>query len=70
MTHNVLLPKIENLPPELLEDVSKYIDYLLFINSKNKKLDVITNGFGIAKNKISISENFNEPIEEIFEVFK
>lgn len=72
MTKATILPKIEKLTPNMLEDVNKYIDYLLFINSDQiyKQLNNKRNGFGIAKGKIQINENFNEPINDIFEVLK
>ncbi|GEM_PF-6207036 len=74
MTKAAIMPKIEKLTPDMLEDVSKYIDYLLYINSENANNHIKTqnkrNGFGIVKGKIEIADNFNEPIDEIFEVFK
>lgn len=72
MTKNAILPKIDKLTPEMLEEVNKFLDYILFINSNNntEKLKKKRNGFGIAKGKITITDDFNEPIDDLFEVFK
>lgn len=72
MTKTALLPKIDKLTPEMLEDVSKFIDYLLFINANNSTTasNSKPNGFGIVKGKIEITDDFDEPIDEIFEVLK
>lgn len=72
MTKNTILPKIDKLTPEMLEEVNKFLDYILFINSNNntEKLEKKRNGFGIAKGKITITDDFNEPIDDLFEVLK
>jgi hypothetical protein len=72
MTKNAILPKIDKLTPEMLEEVNKFLDYILFINSNNniENIERKRNGFGIAKGKISISDDFNEPIVDLFEVLK
>ena len=51
MTKNAILPKIDKLTPEMLEEVNKFLDYILFINSNNntEKLKKKRNGFGYCK---------------------
>ncbi|MFH1050527.1 MAG: DUF2281 domain-containing protein [bacterium] len=69
MEQSVLLHKIENLPDNLKQELSEFINYLLFKqinladNNKNEK----RNGFGCLKGKISIKDDFNAPIEEFRE---
>lgn len=72
MTNNAILPKIDKLTPEMLEEVNKFLVYILFINSNNntEKLKKKRNALGIAKGKITIIDDFNEPIDDLFEVFK
>ena len=72
MTKNAILPKIDKLTPEMLEEVNKFLDYILFVNSNNniERLEKKRSGFGIAKGKIIISDDFNDPIDDMFEVLK
>jgi hypothetical protein len=69
MEQVILLHQIEQLPDSLKNEVSDFIDFLLSKNeltpgkSKNGK----RNGFGCLKGKISISDDFNAPIDDFKE---
>jgi len=66
MNQAVLSSRIENLPEEFKADVLDFIDFLYFKKGKtngdsdnNKR-----NGFGCLKGKISLREDFDEPLED------
>jgi hypothetical protein len=68
MTSLSLYTKIETLPPALKEEAKDFIEYLLEKTKKkkkesepNKKSEKI---FGSLKGKISLSEDFDEPLDD------
>jgi len=68
MTSFSLYTKIEALPPALKEEAKDFIDYLLEKTKKKNKNSESRNqskkAFGSLKGKISISDDFDEPLED------
>jgi len=65
MTHLQLYQQINMLPENLKMEVAQFIDFLLYkqkVQEKPKKRQ-----FGFAKGKISLSPDFNEPLEDFKE---
>ena len=53
--------KIQNLPPDLQNEVIDFIDYLInkkMANQKGKR------PFGLCRGQIKIADDFNEPIDD------
>ena len=61
MSELTLHTKLESLPPNLKKEVSDFVDFLL---SKSKTSTKKPAKFGSAKNKIKMSADFNEPLED------
>jgi len=57
--------KVEILPPNLRREALLFIDFLIERSGNNKQK--IQRKFGSAKGKIHISEDFDEPLVDIFE---
>lgn len=68
MTSLSLYTKIETLPPALKEEAKDFIEYLLEKTKKKNKNSEFQNqskkAFGSLKGKISLSEDFDEPLED------
>lgn len=68
MTSLSLYTKIETLPPALKEEAKDFIEYLLEKTKKKNKNSENQNQskktFGSLKGKISLSEDFDEPLED------
>ena len=56
--------KVEALPPNLREEVLLFIDFLFEKSGRNRQKT--QRKFGSAKGKIHISEDFDEPLDNIF----
>lgn len=66
MTSLSLYTKIETLPPALKEEAKDFVEYLLEKTKRkksesNKKSE---KSFGSLKGKISLSEDFDAPLED------
>ena len=68
MTSLSLYTKIETLPPALKEEAKDFIEYLLEKTKKKKKetesKKKSEKTFGSLKGKISLSEDFDEPLDD------
>jgi len=66
MTSLSLYTKIETLPPALKEEAKDFIEYLLEKTKKKKKEaeSKSKKTFGSLKGKISLSEDFDEPLDD------
>lgn len=66
MTSLSLYTKIETLPPALKEEAKDFIEYLLEKTKKKKKVaePKSKKTFGSLKGKISLSEDFDEPLDD------
>lgn len=64
MSNLTLYTKLETLPPELKNEVSDFIDFLIEKTKKNKKT---APQFGSAKGKIHMSEDFDKPLDDFKE---
>lgn len=65
MTHLPLYHQINLLPEALRVEVSHFIEFLL--SKQTNKQMLPKRQFGFAKNKIKISDSFDEPLEEFNE---
>ena len=52
------------LPPALKEEAKDFIEYLLAKTKKNSKESEPEKTFGSLKGKISLSEDFDEPLDD------
>ena len=59
-----LQTKIENLPPDLQNEVELFLEKLLKKNKHKNKLKPL---FGSAKGEIKLSSNFDEPLQDFKE---
>ena len=59
-----LQTKIENLPPDLQNEVELFLEKLLKKNKHKKKLKPL---FGSAKGEIKLSSDFDEPLQDFKE---
>lgn len=69
MNQELVLKEYNKLPEILQKEVSDFISFLLYkhnISLENEKSKT-RDGFGILKGKISISDDFDEPLEEFAE---
>jgi hypothetical protein len=57
--------KVEILPPNLRKEALSFIDFLIEKSIRNNQ--ETQRKFGSAKGKIHMSENFDEPLTDIFE---
>jgi hypothetical protein len=57
--------KVEALPPNLREEVLLFIDFLFEKSGRNRQKT--QRKFGSAKGKIRMSEDFDEPLTDLFE---
>lgn len=68
MTSLSLYTKIETLPPALKEEAKDFIEYLLEKTKKKKKESEPNKKpeklFGSLKGKISLSKDFDEPLDD------
>lgn len=68
MTSLSLYTKIETLPPALKEEAKDFVEYLLEKTKKKKKESESNKKsektFGSLKGKISLSEDFDEPLDD------
>lgn len=68
MTSLSLYTKIETLPPALKEEAKDFVEYLLEKTKKKKKESEpdkkSEKTFGSLKGKISLSEDFDEPLDD------
>lgn len=62
MTSLNLYTKFETLPKNLKQEVSDFIDFLMEKSSKKKKK--VIPQFGSAKGKITLSPDFDEPLDD------
>lgn len=64
MKNEQIIDKYMKLPQELQNEVLDFIDFLINKNNLSIKDDNRTSrgGFGILKGKISISDDFEEPL--------
>jgi hypothetical protein len=66
MVNEQIIDKFNKLPKELQNEALDFIDFLL--SKHNQSLEDIDNksrnGFGILKGKISITDDFDEPLED------
>lgn len=62
MTNTSLKIEINSLPKSLRDEVANFVEFLKTksVNTKNLK----TREFGYAKGKITLSEDFDEPLDE------
>ena len=69
MTQAILQAKFENLPDNYKTDVLDFINFLNYkINQKNNsEIPNLRDGFGCLKGKISMSDDFDEPLEDFRE---
>ena len=65
MFNDTLIEKVNLLPDCLKSDVSLFVDFLLF--KSNKELTKLPRKPGFLKGKISITDDFDEPLEEFRE---
>jgi len=65
MEHTKLLTKLNHLPIEMQSEVNDFIDFL--ISRKKKKISKKKPTFGSAKGQITISTDFDEPLEDFTE---
>ena len=56
--------KVEALPPIFRKEASLFIDFLIERSGKNKS--VAQRIFGSAKGKIHMSDDFDEPLTDVF----
>lgn len=59
-----LQTKIENLPPDLQKEVEVFLENLLKRKKGKKNLKPV---FGSAKGEITLSQDFDEPLEDFKE---
>ena len=59
--------KVEALPSNLRGEAILFIDFLIEKSGKNTQR--IQRKFGSAKGKIHISEDFDEPLEDLFKEY-
>jgi len=62
MTNTTLHLEINSLPKELRSEVADFIAFLKKKNKTNAKLK--SRQFGFAKGKISLSPDFDEPLDD------
>ena len=69
MSYASVIDKIKMLPDDSLNDVEKYIEYLLFKlkNNSNNKQNKVT--LGIAKGQFHIPDNIDTVNDEIAKMF-
>ena len=72
MTTDVaLFAKIHTLPPELKADVLKYVDFLLFVQTKENEKPTIegikTPKAGFGRVQYVMSDDFDAPLEDFAE---
>ncbi len=67
MIKPVILEKLEELPESLQTEVLHYIEFLIEKQAKNSTQEKLTkqDGLGIWKGKIWISDDFDEPLEDL-----
>lgn len=67
MIQPVILEKLAELPESLQTEVLHYIEFLIEKQAKNSTQETPTKrgGLGIWKDKIRISDDFDEPIEDL-----
>jgi len=67
MIQPVILEKLEELPESLQTEVLHYIEFLLEKQAKNSTQEKPTKrgGLGIWKDKIWMSDDFDEPLEDL-----
>ncbi len=65
MTSLSLYKKIENLPPALKKEAEDFIEFLLDkTKKKEKNPQKLKKTFGSLKGKVSLSEDFDAPLED------
>jgi len=62
-TSLTIYAKIEALPPSLKEQALNYVEFLSQKVKKNKK-QIIVPEFGCMKGKITMSDDFDAPLDE------
>jgi hypothetical protein len=69
MEQVLLYEKIEELPDNMKQEVYDFIEFLKFkkSNIESTTLSSKRNGFGCLKDKITISDDFDAPLEEFKE---
>jgi hypothetical protein len=67
MIQPVILEKLEELPESLQTEVLHYIEFLIEKQAKNSTQEKPTKrgGLGIWKDKIWMSDDFDEPLEDL-----
>ena len=64
MSVSLLFNKISSLSPEMIREVDEFVD---FLKTKRKIKEKKEREFGIAKGKIVIHPDFDEPLKEFEE---
>jgi outer membrane protein OmpA-like peptidoglycan-associated protein len=67
MTNTTLKFEINSLPKELRAEVANFIEFLKSKQDKKSKSKLKAREFGFAKGKISLSPDFDEPLDEFKE---
>ena len=67
MTNTTLKFEINSLPKELRAEVANFIEFLKSKQNKKSKPKLKAREFGFAKGKISLSSDFDEPLDEFKE---
>ena len=62
MTHEILHKKIDMLPEIMLSEANTFIDFLINKSKKSYKIKIRKPGF--FKDKISITDDFDEPLDD------
>lgn len=67
MTNTTLKFEINSLPKELRAEVANFIEFLKSKQNKKSRNKLNAREFGFAKGKISLSPDFDEPLDEFKE---
>lgn len=69
MIQPAILEKLEELPESLQTEVLHYIEFLIEKQAKNSTQEKLTKrgGLGMWKGKIWMSDDFDEPLEDMKE---
>lgn len=67
ITQAIFQAKFENLPDELKLEVIDFINFLYYKIQNKSNMQVMDkrNGYGCLKSKISMSEDFDEPLDDL-----
>jgi hypothetical protein len=69
MTNQMIKEKLQNLPDNLKEEIFDFIDFIYSrFRDKNVPKSSRRPGYGILKGKISMKDDFDDPLEDFKEV--